>query len=81
MRVAYALHPEKSNAANPLTSFDPLPQRQHGVRLGMKHLHVDYSSSVFGRPGQAQLQLDGHVEIFGDRVEIPGLYDYPRQGG
>jgi hypothetical protein len=29
VRVAYALHPEKPDPANPVTRFDPLPQRQH----------------------------------------------------
>ena len=81
VRVAYTLHPEKPDPANPVAAVDLLPQRQHGVRLGVKHLHVDYSSFVFGRSGQAQFQLDGHIEIFGDRVAIPKLYDYPQQSG
>jgi hypothetical protein len=80
VRVAYTLHPEKPDPANPVTRFDPLPQRQYRVRLGVKHLHVDYLRSVFGSPGQAQLQLDGHVVIFGDCVAIPGLYDCPGKG-
>lgn len=81
VRVAYTLHPEKPDPANPVAAVDLLPQRQHGVRLGVKHLHVDYSSFVFGRSGQAQFQLDGHIEIFGDRVAIPKLYDYPQHRG
>lgn len=80
VRVAYALHPEKPDPANSVATVDLLPQRQHGVRLGVKHLHVDYSSFVFGRSGQAQFQLDGHIEIFGDRVAIPKPYDLPSKG-
>lgn len=68
VRVAYALHPEKPDPANSVATVDLLPQRQHGVRLGVKPLHVNYSSFVFGRSGQAQSQLDGHIEIFVETV-------------